>query len=413
MFFFLFSFLHIQESITLIMGYTPAASRSGHYEREEKSGLNSSSTSHNHKREQSSSSSPIPNGGTLAAPVSSTTASDSNAGGGGVNYYNRSSNNSANSIRDVEVRSRPVEYSSAMVETFFACTGPGAMGMVDDTPLNSSSQGMISRDGNNNNNNRSMMPSSSHHGSSSFRRGSSSHDMMPASSAGIAEVAAYVAAGGILPPVGGVLEAASTMTRQYNTRNSNGGGGGSRRPMADVTKNFSPCPILPPDQLLLEWNALSSVARSMAYQSAGSYCETTYIQAGGPFERITEHGAGGEAPCSPTECMGMIWGIANSARLPVEKTNNINGEASPSVVAAEKVFDAHLLQLLGVAISPALGNVEKGQRLSEMLMDIVIDVALNDINLCQRLFFLLRSFIGELEEQKVPHGYMSEQSALP
>lgn len=414
MFFFLFSFLHIQESITLIMGYTPAASRSGHYEREEKSGLNSSSTSQqHHKREQSSSSSPIPNGGTLAAPVSSTTASDNNAGGGGgVNLlYNRSSNNSANSIRDVEVRSRPVEYSSAMVETFFACTGPGAMGMVDDTPLNSSSRGMISRDDNINNNNRSMMSSSSHHGSTSFRRGSSSHDIMPASSAGIAEVAAYVAAGGILPPVGGVLEAVSTMTRQYNTRNSNGGG--SRRPMADVTKNFSPCPILPPDQLLLEWNALSSVARSMAYQSAGSYCETTYIQAGGPFERITDHGAGGEAPCSPTECMGMIWGIANSARLPVEKTNNINGKASPpSVVAAEKVFDAHLLQLLGVAISPALGNVEKGQRLSEMLMDIVIDVALNDINLCQRLFFLLRSFIGELEEQKVPHGYMSEQSAL-
>ena len=407
--FFLNHLFALQESITLSMGYTPAASRSGHYEREEKSnGLNSS----HHKREQSSSS-PIPNGGAaLAAPLSSTTASDNNAGGG-MNY-NRSSNNSFNSTRDVEVRSRPVEYSSAMVETFFACTGPGAMGMVDDTPLNSSSQGMINRDGNNsNNNNRSMMSSSSHHGSSSFRRGSSSHDIMPASSAGMAEVVAYVAAGGILPPVGGVLEAASTMTRQYNTRSSNGGTHSRRPIMADATKNFSPCPILPHDQLLSEWNSLSSVARSMAYQSAGSYCETTYIQAGGPFERITDHGAGGEAPCSPTECMGMIWGIANSARLPVEQTNNNGTEvSSPSEVAAEKVFDAHLLQLLGVAISPALGKVEKGQRLSEMLMDIVIDVALNDINLCQRLFFLLRSFIGELEEQKVPHAYMSEQSAL-
>lgn len=38
--------------------------------------------------------------------------------------------------------------------------------------------------------------------------------------------------------------------------------------------------------------------------------------------------------------------------------------------------------------------------------------SLNDISLCQRLFFLLRSFIGELEEQKVPHDSMSEQSKL-
>jgi hypothetical protein len=45
-----------------------------------------------------------------------------------------------------------------------------------------------------------------------------------------------------------------------------------------------------------------------------------------------------------------------------------------STVAPEKVFDAHLLQLLGVAVSPAMGAEEKGQKLSEMLMDIVIDV---------------------------------------
>ena len=38
--------------------------------------------------------------------------------------------------------------------------------------------------------------------------------------------------------------------------------------------------------------------------------------------------------------------------------------------------------------------------------------ALNNISLCQRLFFLLRSFIGEFEEQKVPHGHISEESAL-
>lgn len=33
--------------------------------------------------------------------------------------------------------------------------------------------------------------------------------------------------------------------------------------------------------------------------------------------------------------------------------------------------------------------------------------ALNDINLCQRLFFLLRSFIGEFEERRVPQGRVS------
>jgi hypothetical protein len=44
------------------------------------------------------------------------------------------------------------------------------------------------------------------------------------------------------------------------------------------------------------------------------------------------------------------------------------------MVAPEGVFDAHLLQLLGVAVSPAMGAEEKGQKLSEMLMDIVIDV---------------------------------------
>lgn len=37
---------------------------------------------------------------------------------------------------------------------------------------------------------------------------------------------------------------------------------------------------------------------------------------------------------------------------------------------------------------------------------------MNDISLCQRLFFLLRSFIGELEDQKAPHDSTSEQSTL-
>lgn len=365
------------------MGYTPAASRSGYHEREQKASNNQ-----------------ITNGRKTPPPPSSTSE-----GGGGM--LSRSSNNSSNSIRDVEVRSRPVEYSSAMVETFFACTGPGAMSFVDE------SEGASGINGRDSNNPKRMMSQ----GSSSFRRSSTGdgfNNGNTTNAAGIAEVAAYVAAGGILPS-GGILEAASTMTRQLQTSsmNSNTGGSSSRRlSLADTPKNFTPCPTLPQDELLLEWNSLSSLARSMAYQSSGSYCETTYIQSGGPFERITkydgeEHTVGGEAPFTPTECMGMIWSIANSG---VSSTSS--PKASPVIVAAEEVFDAHLLQLLGVAISPKMGVVEKGQRLSEMLLDIVIDVALNDINLCQRLFFLLRSFIGELEEQKVPHGYISEQSAL-
>ena len=365
------------------MGYTPAASRSGYHERgEEKTSSNNNQIIDGRK--------------TPPPPTSE--------GGGGGMLLSRSShnNNSSNSIRDVEVRSRPVEYSSAMVETFFACTGPGAMNFVDK-----GEGGMNGRD---TNNPKRMMSQ----GSSSFRGSSTRDSNGTTNAAGIAEVAAYVAAGGILPP-GGILEAASTMTRQLQTSsmNSNTGGGGSSRrlSLADTPKNFTPCPTLPQDELLLEWNSLSSLARSMAYQSSGSYCETTYIQSGGPFERITkyngeEHTVGGEAPFTPTECMGMIWSIANSG------VSSTSPKASPVVVAAEDVFDAHLLQLLGVAISPKMGVVEKGQRLSEMLLDIVIDIALNDINLCQRLFFLLRSFIGELEEQKVPHGYISEQSAL-
>ena len=38
--------------------------------------------------------------------------------------------------------------------------------------------------------------------------------------------------------------------------------------------------------------------------------------------------------------------------------------------------------------------------------------AVNDVNLCQRLFFLLRSFIGVLEEQKVLPGNVNEESAV-
>lgn len=207
------------------------------------------------------------------------------------------------------------------------------------------------------------------------------HASVPSRPSRMAEVAAYVAAGGVIPP-GESLDAASTVVaaRRYNdgVGDDPGGGTSSRRLPIDsnAARSFSPCPALPPARLFSEWNMLSSLARSMAYQSAGSYCETTYARTGGPFERISDYrgggGGGGEAPFTPIECLGMIWGIANDARLPTTACAIISEETS--TVAAEKVFEAHLLQLLGVAVSPAMGAVEKGQRLSEMLMDIVIDV---------------------------------------
>jgi len=355
------------------MGYTPAASRTGYHERDEKNPGTSNQTFD----------------GTMATEIRS--------------------NNSANAIRDVEVRSRPVEYSSAVVETFFACTGPGAMGMVHDGSLTGgggSASGGASG--------RSL--SSSKQSSSSIKASGNSNSNNHSNALGVAEVAAYVAAGGILPP-GGILAAVSSFTNSMRSANN-----GGRRPLADtkdsktnlsVGRSFLPCPTLSPERLVAPecWNSLRSLALSMAYHAAGS-CETTYLQEGGPFERL---GNGGEAPHSSMECMDLIEAIANNTTEPILSSKEEGGRASavvPVVVAAEEVFDAHLLQLLGVAISPAMGRVEKGQRMSEILMDIVINVALNDINLCQRLFFLLRSFIGEFEEQKVPHGYISEESAL-
>ncbi|KAL9185720.1 hypothetical protein ACHAXT_003497 [Thalassiosira profunda] len=321
------------ESIRLSLGYTPAASRSGFREKEDKAQNGSSNQ---------------------MTSVADGSPKDARA------------NNTANSMRDVEVRSRPVEYG-AVVDTFFACTGPGAMGSVDDFESLERRKGLPPR---------SMS--------------ASSLPNLGNAQSGMAEVAAYVGAGGIVPP-GKILEAATSLARNIST---------GRRTSPESGKGFGPCPPLAPEVLLGEcWNPLASLARSMAYAASGC-CETEYLQNGGPFERL---GANGEAPSTPMECMSVIEAVGSNAP-------SILGEAT---VSAEEVFDAHLLQLLGVAISPGMSaTVEGGRRPSAMLMDIVIDVALNDINLCQRLFFVLRSFVASLEEQKLPHGFVGEQSAL-
>jgi hypothetical protein len=324
-----------QQSIILSMGYTPAASRSGYHER---GGEDKLPQSLNHSQ------------------------ATTDAGASTSSKAIKKSSSSNGLSRGVEVRSRPVEYSSAMVETLFACTGPGAMDFVDDasTAVCGTSAGDFKTD-----------------------RGNSTTGF---SFSSIAEVASYVAWGGILPPNVMSSEAASNVIikRQSNSNN----GSSSRRSIIDnSTKGFSPCPTLPPAMLLSEWNALAYLARSMVYQTAGSYCETTYIRTGGPFEHITEYGeqqgSRGRAPFTPTECLGMIWELAHS---PSQVTTNEN--KGFTVVAVDKVFDAHLLQLLGVAISPVMGAVEKGQRLSEMLMDIVIDVV--------REFIVAFDFLNDL-----------------
>lgn len=304
------------------MGYTPAASRSGYHERGGEDKLQQSL-------------------------INNQSTTDIRASTSSKAIKKSSSSNGLS--RGVEVRSRPVEYSSAMVETLFACTGPGAMDFVDDT-----SAGVCGN---------SIGDLQSDKGKTSSRLCFSS----------IGEVASYVAWGGILPPNVMSSEVASNIIINRQSSSSNTGSLSRRSIVDNSNKDFSPCPALPPAMMLSNWNALASLARSMAYQSAGSYCETTYTRTGGPFERITEYeeqeSGRGRAPFSPTECLGMIWEIANNpSRLSTDEAN------SSLAVKVEQVFDAHMLQLLGVAISPVMGSVEKGQRLSEMLMDIVIDV---------------------------------------
>lgn len=349
------------------MAFTPAASRSGYHERggsEERAASRSSSKNQQAVAEKK--------GGGLPPQSSSSSK------------YKR--HNSASSMRDVEVRPRPLDYGTAVVETFFACTGPGAMSTVMDD------SGVVIGGHHRPGSWRSTSAGSMRDGGNHRAGGRAAATTTSASSRSyhMAEVAAYVAAGGVVPP-GDSLDAASTIVaaRRYNdgviVGDDRGGGGGisSRRllPIVDnhAARAFSPCPTLSPARLLSEWNMLSSLARSMAYQSAGSYCETAYVRTGGPFERIAEYRGGvvggcrAEAPFAPIECLGMIWGIAYDARLPTTTTAPAVSDGT-STVAPEKVFDAHLLQLLGVAVSPAMGAEEKGQKLSEMLMDIVIDV---------------------------------------
>jgi phosphatidylinositol 3-kinase len=115
-----------------------------------------------------------------------------------------------------------------------------------------------------------------------------------------------------------------------------------------------------------------------------------YVEMGGPFE----NGADAKgAAYSMTECIKVMQEIARSSPM------------------ADVVFDGHLLQLLGVAISPAMANDEV-DRSREVMFDVLIDVALTNISLCQRLVFLLRSFIGVLETQKAECSSESTVIAL-
>jgi len=254
----------------------------------------------------------------------------------------------------VEVRPRPVEYSTALSETFFACTAPSVAlvddGVMETTPPNSAFKSSISS---------SVR--------SSISRGGDGENLMAS------ELAAYVAAGGLLPTDLGVVASQLEMyeSSQQQRRRINGIG------------SFGPCPSIQRDSMLDAWNPLVSLTQSMSYQSTGC-CETSYMEMGGPF-RIAwgNESYGKEAAHTLSECIRVISGIAQH----------------PTTGVAENVFDSHLMQLLGVATC-APHEIEDGtMNLSEKLLDILVDVALNDINLCQRLFFLLRCFIGASDDQ--------------
>jgi hypothetical protein len=287
------------EKVVLTCGYTPASSRSGYCEE---------------KSEKKS---------------------------GGVGEVVGSRNDG------VEVRSRPVEYGTALTETLFACTAP-SMSLVDEgvsTNVKGGGVGKENRDGY------------------------------------ISELAAHVASGGIVSD----LSAASLNSKVESSSQQQ-----QRRRIVGVTTNngtfIGPCPPLG-ESLLQAWDPLVSLSQSMSYQAC-SCCETSYMEMGGPY-RISwgEEIYATEAAHSTSECLRVIYGVSQHP----------NGEV------AEYVFDSHLMQLLCVATCALTSNVEdepeNNVKSSQELLNILVDVALNHINLCQRLFFLLRCFIGVLEGQ--------------
>lgn len=290
-------------SVVLTCGYTPATSRSGYYEEktvEKKSGGGNSSSA------------------------------------------------------GVEVRPRPVEYSTALSETFFACTAP-SVALVDDgvmqtTPPNSAF--------------KSSIVSSVR---SSTNRGGDGENLVAS------ELAAYVATGEILPTD---LGAVASQLEMYESSQQ------QRRRLTGIG-SFGPCPSIRGDSLLDAWNPLVSLSQSMSYQATGC-CETSYMGMGGPF-RIAwgNESYGKEAAHTMSECIRVISGIAQH----------------PTPGVAENVFDTHSMQLLGVATRARLDSGNDTVNLSKKLLDILVDVALNDISLCQKLFFLIRCFIGALDDQ--------------
>mmetsp|Transcript_34262 Transcript_34262/g.70148 ORF Transcript_34262/g.70148 Transcript_34262/m.70148 type:complete len:1741 (-) Transcript_34262:116-5338(-) len=369
------------ERMVIGLGYTPAASRSTFMEREDGGGggEGGGGTPNNGMGSgggvSSRSRSPIPTlEGTGQPPRRGHSSSSSSGSQKKKSLKKKKNYEHYPSVRDVEVRSRPMEYSSAISETFFACAGPSAMGTVMEDRNDSSVGGVAS------------VPSV---GRLNLHGDTANSNL----ASGIADVAAYVAAGGILPP-GGVSVAAANIAAIRNRAmlaNQVAGVSGSRRSYQPPPSNFGPCPTLEREKLLETWNPLASLAQSMSYHAAGC-CETRYVEMGGPFE------SGGadtkDAAYSVTECLGVIQEIATSSS------------------AAEAVFDAHLLQLLGVAISPTMANKEVLQS-SEAMFDVLVDVAMTNVSLCQRLFFLLRSFIGVLETQKAEqHGSETTVIAL-
>ena len=286
---------HGGEEVILTCGYTPASSRSGYYEEK--------------------------------------TVEKKGVGGSGGNNGG------------VEVRPRPVEYSTALSETLFACTSP-SMALVEEGEV--------------------MVNS----GSAVKSKAGSGQTKMVAS-----ELAAYVAAGGVLPrDLSGVESQLGMLESPHQHRRRIAGNG-----------SIGPCPTLEMEYLLDVWDPLVALTQSMSYQAAGC-CEMTFVEMGGPFWKSWKDGDDSAVAAHSTlECIHVISEIAQH----------------PKSEVAEQVFDAHIMQLLGVATCAleVADHKNDNERFSEKLLDILVDVALNNINLCQRLFFLLRCFIGVSDGQ--------------
>ena len=259
-------------------------------------------------------------------------------------YYEEKTIEKKSGGTGVEGRPKPVEYSTALSETFFACTTP-SMTLVDEGGTKTPNSAIRGSDKGIERNGEKLIAS---------------------------ELAAYVATGGILPTDLAMVASQLSLYESPQQQRRRIAGNGT----------FGPCPVFKIESFLNAWDPFVSLAQSMSYQAFGC-CESTYMEIGGPFRTSWDNqDYWNTSAHSTSECVHVIDGIAHH----------------PMPGVAEQVFNAHLMQLLGVSISALMKKDDAPE--GQTLMNILIDVALNDVTLCQRLYFLLRCFIEVSDSQR-------------